>query len=434
MTDLPTAQTPPQSFADAIDAQAPGPHDDAQIEELTDDIGTLADLTADLATDPAGEPTIREVLIPACKEHNGFAAITVRLRWVCPRCGEPRGVPERGLSYDGSQRLAVDVWANACEHVDYYDLVRAEAAENGLNAVQLVGGCLVAADTPADTPADSSADAFDPDATQPLDDSTVEAANEAANGLARMALHHETHPLARLLDEASATIRLLNAKAQRLEGEVAAVKLERDGNVASLKLAQELLDETMAAKVQLDAEFQVERRARERADWLNRELTKQLERADRETGMLREILLKSKKATEPATTTTPSQPATVVQIDTLLQKIGRPDDRSRANADLAEKLAEGWGVLHVSHNVDSHPEGHIWRIVTLIRDVPAPQPQPEMHAELQTDLQTEVQTELISVAGVCAPAPAMTPIPSITFHPPRPVPAPMNQGQYQGLS
>jgi len=73
------------------------------------------------------------VTIPACAEHNGFHAVTVKIYDTCPICGARRGDVFETLSYDGSRRLNVDGWLNPCGHVDKYSDVRQEAASNGLN-------------------------------------------------------------------------------------------------------------------------------------------------------------------------------------------------------------------------------------------------------------------------------------------------------------
>ena len=57
------------------------------------------------------ETLTRTVRIPAVAEHNGMQLATVTLLW---------------FSYDGSRRLAVDTWSNACGHVDTYAEVRRE--------------------------------------------------------------------------------------------------------------------------------------------------------------------------------------------------------------------------------------------------------------------------------------------------------------------
>jgi hypothetical protein len=84
--------------------------------------------------DPRRQPmNIRLVVIPACDEHEGYCKTEVRLNWVCPVCGGPRGIIKTALSYDGSRRICVDGWTNNCGHVDKYPMVRKEAKENGLN-------------------------------------------------------------------------------------------------------------------------------------------------------------------------------------------------------------------------------------------------------------------------------------------------------------
>lgn len=78
-------------------------------------------------------PEIKEVYIPACAEHEGQRGVKVKLRWVCPVCGQPRGKIKKVRSYDGSLILFCDGWSNPCGHVDKYDDVIAEAKANGLN-------------------------------------------------------------------------------------------------------------------------------------------------------------------------------------------------------------------------------------------------------------------------------------------------------------
>lgn len=84
-------------------------------------------------TDPAPSPEIKEVTIPACTDHQGLYSWKVRLYWICPVCGGPRGTPVEGTSYDGSLRLTVDTWVNDCKHIDFYYQVRQEARFNLLN-------------------------------------------------------------------------------------------------------------------------------------------------------------------------------------------------------------------------------------------------------------------------------------------------------------
>lgn len=76
---------------------------------------------------------IKSVIIPARDNHDGVDAVLVSLKWVCPVCGKPRGEIKKVASYDGSRYLPCDGWINPCGHVDKYDAVRKEAAENGLN-------------------------------------------------------------------------------------------------------------------------------------------------------------------------------------------------------------------------------------------------------------------------------------------------------------
>lgn len=83
---------------------------------------------------------IKTVYIPARAEHDGTHGINVKLRWVCPICGAPRGEISNGRSYDGSRVLFCNTWQNPCGHVDKYDDVRAEAAANGLNDDVFAGG------------------------------------------------------------------------------------------------------------------------------------------------------------------------------------------------------------------------------------------------------------------------------------------------------
>jgi hypothetical protein len=69
----------------------------------------------------------RQVYIPALARHDGLHAVTIRLSWICPKCGGPRGDVYTTVSYDGSRRLeGVDGWRNPCGHVDTYQACRAE--------------------------------------------------------------------------------------------------------------------------------------------------------------------------------------------------------------------------------------------------------------------------------------------------------------------
>lgn len=69
----------------------------------------------------------RTVTIPACEQHDGYSAVTLRLPWRCIHCGGPRGEPFDTISYDGSRRLGCHGWTNPCGHVEKYSEVRASA-------------------------------------------------------------------------------------------------------------------------------------------------------------------------------------------------------------------------------------------------------------------------------------------------------------------
>ena len=71
-----------------------------------------------------------KVEIPAKTQHEGFYKITVVISDDCSTCGRPRGADRwRGFSYDGSRRMEVDCWRNACGHIDKYSAVRKEALQ-----------------------------------------------------------------------------------------------------------------------------------------------------------------------------------------------------------------------------------------------------------------------------------------------------------------
>jgi hypothetical protein len=75
---------------------------------------------------------IKTVTIPQ-ERHEGFYSMKVKVKWVCPKCGAPRGEVFQTRSYDGSLYMGVDGWRNDCGHIDYYSDVREEAKSNGLN-------------------------------------------------------------------------------------------------------------------------------------------------------------------------------------------------------------------------------------------------------------------------------------------------------------
>lgn len=97
---------------------------------------------ADVLNDPKNDVLVKTVYIPARDEHEGIFGTNVKLRWVCPKCGAPRGKIKIGRSYSGSIVLFCDTWENPCGHVDKYADVRAEAAENGLNAPTTTECCI----------------------------------------------------------------------------------------------------------------------------------------------------------------------------------------------------------------------------------------------------------------------------------------------------
>lgn len=84
-------------------------------------------ITPESSSPEPGEQATRLVKIPAHSEHGGRDALWVRLKWVCPKCGETRGEPHAVISWDGSRRLYCDGWENPCGHVDTYTACRKEA-------------------------------------------------------------------------------------------------------------------------------------------------------------------------------------------------------------------------------------------------------------------------------------------------------------------
>lgn len=78
---------------------------------------------------------IKTICIPASENHEGLFDVNLFVKWICPICGEPRGETNKGYSYDGGLRLCCDVWENSCGHIDYYDDIRQEALQNGLNGI-----------------------------------------------------------------------------------------------------------------------------------------------------------------------------------------------------------------------------------------------------------------------------------------------------------
>mgnify|MGYP006921315353 CR=1 FL=1 len=70
-------------------------------------------------------------------------------------------------------------------------------------------------------------------------------------------------------------------------------------------------------------------------------------------------------------------PPTCKEVCTLVQKLSNPEDRRASDAELAEKLSEGWVSLNTTvTSVESELFTYYTRIVTLVRDLPA-QPAPK---------------------------------------------------------
>ncbi|PCJ57326.1 MAG: hypothetical protein COA65_09715 [Rhodospirillaceae bacterium] len=81
-----------------------------------------------------------QVTIPKITQHDGYPgnAIIINISDICPVCGEKRGVPFKGLSYDGSRRLHVDLWQNRCGHIDRYsDVIKEYWAETKSKTLHL---------------------------------------------------------------------------------------------------------------------------------------------------------------------------------------------------------------------------------------------------------------------------------------------------------
>lgn len=80
----------------------------------------------------------RTITVPARVDHGGDPAnrLTVTLRWVCPKCGGPRGEVFETSSWHGDKELTgVQGWQNPCGHTDFYDAIRHEAQTNQLNGL-----------------------------------------------------------------------------------------------------------------------------------------------------------------------------------------------------------------------------------------------------------------------------------------------------------
>lgn len=77
---------------------------------------------------------LREVLVPARIDHQGIYTVRVKLKWVCPVCGKPRGEPRPVRHWNGKHVIECQFWTNPCGHEEDFQTVRQEAFANGLNA------------------------------------------------------------------------------------------------------------------------------------------------------------------------------------------------------------------------------------------------------------------------------------------------------------
>ena len=59
---------------------------------------------------------------------HAMALKTVEIAENCPKCGARRSTPVKNRFYEDGEYYTVDVWLNACGHVDTYVAVLAEAA------------------------------------------------------------------------------------------------------------------------------------------------------------------------------------------------------------------------------------------------------------------------------------------------------------------
>jgi hypothetical protein len=53
--------------------------------------------------------------------------VKVKVKWICPECGEKRGDVYQTWIMDGSYRVHCDGWKNPCGHIDPYWKVLEEA-------------------------------------------------------------------------------------------------------------------------------------------------------------------------------------------------------------------------------------------------------------------------------------------------------------------
>lgn len=74
-----------------------------------------------------GEVPTRLVRVSERGRYAGVIVRTVRVRWVCPRCGHERGEPWALRWHADGEWYTTDRWVNDCGHVDLYRDVLAEA-------------------------------------------------------------------------------------------------------------------------------------------------------------------------------------------------------------------------------------------------------------------------------------------------------------------
>jgi len=64
----------------------------------------------------------------------GAILATVEISDDCPKCGKPRGKPEKRRFHEFGEYYYVDCWHNACGHLDRYRAVLREAQRRGADA------------------------------------------------------------------------------------------------------------------------------------------------------------------------------------------------------------------------------------------------------------------------------------------------------------
>lgn len=58
----------------------------------------------------------------------------VRISRLCPQCKGPRGIPRKHMHPERGEVYNIDIWENACGHIDHYPQVLLEAFALGLEA------------------------------------------------------------------------------------------------------------------------------------------------------------------------------------------------------------------------------------------------------------------------------------------------------------